>query len=165
MTHPSERLKQLGLELPPPAEPQFNYVPAVVHGDLVFVSGQLPKQDGEVKIRGRVGEEVEISSAQEAARICVHQGMAVAAAAVGGIDRISRVIRLTGFVASAPDFHGQPQVIDAASDLVADVFGPNGQHARSAVGVAELPQDAPVEIEFIFAIFSDREADKEVGDG
>ncbi len=154
MTFPSDRLKQLGLELPPPAEPQFNYVPAVVHEDLIFVSGQLPKQDGEVRIRGRVGEEVDVEQAREAARICVQQGLAVAAAAAGGIDRISRVIRLTGFIASARDFHDQPQVIDAASDLLADVFGSNGQHARSAVGVAELPRDTPVEIEFIFALSS-----------
>lgn len=155
MTLPSDRLKQLGLELPPAAEPQFNYVPAVVHADLIFVSGQLPKQDGEVRIRGRVGEEVDVERAREAARICVQQGLAVAASAAGDIDRISRVIRLTGFVASAEDFHDQPQVIDAASDLLADVFGSNGQHARSAVGVAELPRDTPVEIEFIFALSSE----------
>lgn len=152
MTLPSDRLKQLGLELPAPAEPQFSYVPAVVHRDLMFVSGQLPKQDGEVRIQGRLGEEVDIEKAQEAARICVQQGLAVAAAAASGIDRISRVIRLTGFVASGPDFHDQPKVIDAASELMTDVFGDNGQHARSAVGVAELPRNTPVEIEFIFAI-------------
>lgn len=152
MTLPSDRLKQLGLELPAPAEPQFSYVPAVVHGDLMFVSGQLPKQEGEVRIRGRVGEEVDVETAREAARICVQQGLAVAAAAAGGINRISRVIRLTGFVASGPDFHDQPKVINAASELMSDVFGANGQHARSAVGVAELPRDTPVEIEFIFAI-------------
>lgn len=150
MTSPSENLKRLGLSLPEPAEPAFNYLPAVVDGHVVYVSGQLPKQRGEVKIGGRVGDDVGVAEAQEAARVCTLQGLSVAAAAVGGLDAIDGVIRLTGYVASSPDFHDQPKVIDAASEVLTEVFGEPGRHARSAVGVAALPRNAPVEIEFIF---------------
>jgi enamine deaminase RidA (YjgF/YER057c/UK114 family) len=151
MTAVEQRLEALGLELPAPARPSFNYLPVVVHGDLVFVSGQLPKEDGEVRITGRVGEEINLEEARRAARISVLQGIAVAADALGGVEHIVRVLRMTGFVASAPDFHDQPKVVDAASDLLVDLFSENGRHARSAVGVAELPRDAPVELEFILS--------------
>ncbi|QBI18423.1 RidA family protein [Egibacter rhizosphaerae] len=151
MPTPTERLAELGLQLPEPAKPSFNYVPVAVHGDLAFVSGQLPKEEGEVRITGRVGEDADLEEARTAARICVLQGLAVTADALGGLDRIRRVVRVTGFVASAEGFHGQPKVVDAASDLLAEVFGDAGRHARSAVGVAELPRDAPVELEFIFS--------------
>lgn len=150
MTLPSENLRRMGLLLPEPAEPAFNYLPAVVNGHLVFVSGQLPKQEGEVKIRGRVEDGVGVNEAREAARICTLQGLSVAAAAVGDVDSIDRVVRMTGYVASSPDFHDQPKVIDAASDLLTSIFGERGRHARSAVGVAALPRNAPVEIEFVF---------------
>ena len=148
---PSENIERLQLELPEPAEPAFNYVPVVVHGGLVFVSGQLPKQGGEVLIQGQVGAEVDVEAAQEAARVCTLQGLAVAAEALGGLDEISRVIRVTGYVASADGFYEQPRVIDAASELLTNIFGEHGRHARSAVGVAALPRNAPVEIEFVFA--------------
>jgi enamine deaminase RidA (YjgF/YER057c/UK114 family) len=148
---PSENIRRLQLELPEPAEPAFNYVPVVVHGGLVFVSGQLPKQGGEVRVRGRVGAEVDVQAAQEAARICTLQGLAVAAEALGDLDQISRVIRVTGYVASADSFYEQPRVIDAASELLTGIFGEYGRHARSAVGVASLPRNASVEIEFVFA--------------
>lgn len=151
MSTPIERLSLLGLELPEAARPSFNYVPASLHGGLMFVSGQLPKESGEVRIQGRVGEEVDLDQARHAARVCVLQALAVAADTLGDLDQVDRVIRVSGFVASGPDFHDQPKVVDAASDLLVEVFGDAGRHARSAIGVAELPRDAPVEIEFIFS--------------
>lgn len=148
---PSQRLAELGLELPDPAAPSFDYVPVTEHAGVLYVSGQLPKEDGEVRITGAVGADVSIERAQDAARICVLQGLACAAAHVGGLDNVHRVLRLSGFVASTPDFHEHPKVIDAASKLVGQIFGENGRHARSAIGVAALPRTSPVEIEFILS--------------
>src|SRR5689334_14777990 len=138
-TSPSQRLVELGLELPEPAVPSFDYVPVTEHAGVLYVSGQLPKEDGEVRITGTVGADVSVERAQRAAQICVLQGLSCAAAHVGGVDRIERVLRVTGFVASTPDFHDQPRVIDAASTLLGQIFGEDGRHARSAVGVAALP--------------------------
>lgn len=152
MSRVAERLQALELTLPVAATPAFNYVPVVVHGGLAYVSGQLPKVDGEVRVFGKVGAEVGIEVAREQARICVLQALACLEAALGSCDRIVRVVKLTGFVASAPGFNAQPQVIDAASDLVVEILGPIGRHARSAVGVAELPRNAAVEIEFVVAV-------------
>lgn len=151
MTKPSARLAELGITLPPPARPAFAYVPVVRHGDVLFVSGQLPKVDGEVRTTGAVGGEVSISDASRAARICTLQGLACAAEAAGDIDGVAGVLRVTGYVASIPDFHDQPAVIDAASELLEQVFADAGRHARSAVGVAALPRRASVEIEFTLA--------------
>jgi enamine deaminase RidA (YjgF/YER057c/UK114 family) len=148
-TTPTQRLAELGLELPEAAVPSFDYVPVTEHEGVLYVSGQLPKEGGEVRITGTVGADVSIEQAQQAARICVLQGLACAAAHVGGLDKIDRVLRMSGFVASAPDFHEQPKVIDAASGLIGQIFGENGRHARSAIGVAALPRTSPVEIEFI----------------
>lgn len=148
---PTTRLKALGLTLPEPATPAFNYVPAIVHNGLVFVSGQLPKEDGVVRKTGRVGADLTLEEAQEAARIATLQGLACASAAVGGLDRLRRVLRVAGYVVVAPGFTGQPQVIDAASDLLTRIFGAEGRHTRMAVGIAELPRNAPLEIEFLFA--------------
>jgi enamine deaminase RidA (YjgF/YER057c/UK114 family) len=149
---PSERLKQLGLALPSAATPSFDYVPALQEGALLYVAGQLPKQDGEVRITGRCGDEVDVATAQQAAEICTLQGIACAAEHLGDVDRVSGVLRVTGFVASTPDFHDQPRVLDACSGLLRRVFGEPGQHVRSAVGVASLPRRSPVEIEFIFTV-------------
>jgi len=149
MSTPTERLAELGLELPEPAAPSFDYVPVTDHAGVLYVSGQLPKEDGEVRITGRLGAEVTMEQAQHAARICVLQGLACAAAHVGGLDNIDRVLRLSGFVAGTSDFYQQPRVIDAASNLVGQIFGTRGRHARSAIGVAALPRKSPVEIEFI----------------
>jgi enamine deaminase RidA (YjgF/YER057c/UK114 family) len=154
-TLPSARLKKLGLVLPDAAQPQFNYVPVVLHGDLAYVSGQLPKQDGEVRIKGRVGDTVTLEVAQQAARICAIQALACLAQALGSIDRVTRIIRLSGFVASGFDFHQQPLVIDAASELMVQVFGEAGRHARSAIGVSALPRNSSVELEVIAAFRSD----------
>lgn len=148
-TTPTERLAELGLELPEPAVPSFDYVPVAEHDGVLYVSGQLPKEGGEVRITGTVGADVSIEQAQRAARICVLQGLACAAAHVGGLDNVDRVLRMSGFVASTQDFHEQPRIIDAASELLGQIFGENGRHARSAIGVAALPRKSPVEIEFI----------------
>jgi enamine deaminase RidA (YjgF/YER057c/UK114 family) len=153
-TLPSSRLIKMGLVLPDAAQPQFNYVPVVLHGDLAYVSGQLPKQDGEVRIKGRVGDTVSVEMAQEAARICAVQALASLAQALGSIDRVTRIIRLSGFVASGFDFYQQPAVIDAASELMVQVFGEAGRHARSAIGVSAPPRNSSVELEVMAAFRS-----------
>lgn len=146
---PSQRLADLGYDLPDAAVPSFDYVPVTREGRLLYIAGQLPKEDGEVRITGRCGEDVDLESAQHAAVICTLQGLACAAEAVGGLDQVAGVLRVTGFVASTPDFHDQPKVLDACSRLLREVFGEAGRHARSAVGVTALPRRAPVEIEFV----------------
>lgn len=146
-----ERLAKLCLTLPEAAKPSFNYVPVTTHAGVAYVSGQLPKVDGEVRVHGKVGAEVSLEQAREQARICVLQALACLAAELGDLARIQRVLKVTGFVASAPGFNEQPKVIDAASDLLGEVLGPLARHARSAVGVAELPRNAAVEIEFVVA--------------
>lgn len=149
---PSESLAELGLELPEPASPSFNYVPTLREGNLIYTSGQLPKEDGEVRITGRCGEDASLDLAQQAARICTLQGLACAAEEAGTLDAISGVLKVTGFVASTRDFHQQPAVLDSASELLRTVFGEGGRHVRSALGVASLPRNVPVEIEFIFTL-------------
>jgi enamine deaminase RidA (YjgF/YER057c/UK114 family) len=147
-----EQLKKLGLSLPPPAEPTFQYVPVTVHNGVAYVSGQLPKEDGEVRITGKVGDALDVETARRAARICILQGLSCLKSAIGSLDNVDRILKVTGFVASAPGFNQQPQVIDAASNLLYDLFGERGRHARSAVGVTELPRNAPVEIEMVIAV-------------
>jgi len=146
------RLHHLGLALPSPRAPAFAYVPVVVEGGLAWVSGQLPWAGDGLRAAGKVGGAVDQALAKDCARDCVLNGLAVLAEAVGSLDRVRRIIKLVGFVASAPGFTAQPAVIDAASTLLVEIFGERGRHARSAVGVAELPRDAPVEIEFVAAI-------------
>lgn len=151
-TAPTARLSALGLELPQVAAPLAAYVPAVVSGSQVLTSGQLPLVDGALPLTGKVGAEISPEQGQELARTAVLNALAAASAQAGGLDRIVAVVKLTGFVASAPDFTGQPGVIDGASALLGEVFGDAGAHARSAVGVAVLPKDAPVEIELVVEI-------------
>jgi enamine deaminase RidA (YjgF/YER057c/UK114 family) len=146
---PTERLAELGLTLPPVTAPLAAYVPAVRTGAFVYTSGQVPVVDGKLPATGKVGAEVSAADAAGLARTCALNAMAAAAAAAGGLDRIRRIVKVTGFVASAPGFNGQPQVVNGASELLIEVFGEEGRHARSAVGVAELPLDAPVEVELI----------------
>lgn len=148
---PSERLAAAGYKLPTAASPAFNYVPVTRMGQVLYVAGQLPKEDGEVRITGRCGESLGLKEARRAAEICTLQGLACAADAAGGLDRIEGVLKVTGFIASTPNFHDQPNILDASSRLLREVFGEPGQHSRSAVGVAALPRRAPVEIEFIFS--------------
>jgi enamine deaminase RidA (YjgF/YER057c/UK114 family) len=146
---PEDRLRELGFELPEVQAPAGSYVPATRAGDLVFTAGQLPLEEGELRLRGKVGDAVSVDQAQEAARLCVLNALAAAAAETGGLGGISRIVKVTGFVASAPGFNGQPQVLNGASEFLGEVFGEAGLHARSAVGVAELPMDAPVEVELV----------------
>jgi enamine deaminase RidA (YjgF/YER057c/UK114 family) len=148
----AERLAELGLRLPPVAAPVAAYVPAVRHGDLVQTSGQLPLVDGALTVTGKVGAGVTPEAAKDAARTCALNALAAVADLVGDLDAVVRVVKVTGFVASAPDFTGQPAVVNGASELLGEVFGEAGRHSRSAVGVAVLPLDAPVEVELLVAV-------------
>ena len=150
MSRVEDRVAELGLTLPVTSKPVAAYIPAVVTGNLVFTSGQLPTVDGALPATGKVGAEVDADAAKALARQCVLNGLAAARSAIGSLDRITRVVKVVGFVASTPDFTGQPGVINGASELLGEIFGEAGTHARSAVGVAALPLDAPVEIEFVF---------------
>jgi enamine deaminase RidA (YjgF/YER057c/UK114 family) len=149
MSGPEERLAELGLTLPAVVAPLAAYVPAVRTGAHVYTAGQLPLVDGKLLATGKVGEGVSADEAARLARICALNALAAAASVAGGLSAITRIVKVTGFVASAPDFTGQPQVVNGASDLLTEVFGEAGRHARSAVGVATLPMDAPVEVELI----------------
>jgi enamine deaminase RidA (YjgF/YER057c/UK114 family) len=148
---PSQRLAELGITLPAVSAPAGSYIPAKVSGSLVFTAGQVPFVDGKLPQTGKVGADVTPEEAQELARICVLNALAAVDALVG-IDNVKGVVKVVGFVASAPGFGGQPGVVNGASDLLAEVFGEAGAHARSAVGVAELPIDAPVEVELIVEV-------------
>ena len=145
------RLGELGIELPETAASVANYVPVARTGDLLFVSGQLPMEDGKVVWTGTVGDLLSIEEGAEAARLCAINMLAQLRAALDGdLNRVKRVVRLGGFVASAGDFSAQPQVINGASDLMVDLFGDLGRHARAAVGVSVLPLGAAVEVEGLF---------------
>jgi enamine deaminase RidA (YjgF/YER057c/UK114 family) len=147
----SARLAALGLALPPVTAPLASYVPAVRSGRLVFTSGQLPMADGALRATGKVGAAVSLDSAAECARVCALNALAAIDALVG-LDSVVRVVKVVGFVAAAPDFTAMPQVVNGASDLLAAVFGADGAHARSAVGVFALPLDAPVEVELVVEV-------------
>jgi enamine deaminase RidA (YjgF/YER057c/UK114 family) len=144
-----DRLTELGLKLPSVSKPVAAYVPAVVTGNLVFTAGQLPFVDGKLEATGKVGTEVSAEDAARLARTCVLNALAAASSVIGSLDRVTRIVKVVGFVASTPDFTGQPAVVNGASELLGEIFGEPGQHARSAVGVAVLPLDAPVEIELV----------------
>ena len=146
-----QRLEELGIRLPEAAKPSFNYVPVTLHRGVAYVAGQLPKVDGEVRIHGKVGAEVDLVRAREEAKICILQGLACLRSTLGSLDRIEQILKVNGYVASAPGFNDQPKILDAASDLLVEIFGERGRHARAAVGVAELPRNAAVEIEMIVA--------------
>jgi len=141
------RLAELGIELPPVATPAGAYLPAVRTGNLVYTAGQVPRDAA----TGKVGAEVSADDAKAAARTCALQALAAVDALVG-LDSVTRVVKVVGFVASAPGFGGQPAVVNGASELLGEVFGEAGQHARSAVGVAELPGGVPVEVELIVEV-------------
>jgi enamine deaminase RidA (YjgF/YER057c/UK114 family) len=146
---PSQRLAELGLTLPSVAKPLAAYVPAVAFAGQVFTSGQLPTVNGTLIATGKVGAEVSLEQAVEAARVAALNALAAAAAQAGGLDNIRRVVRVVVFVASDPSFTGQPQVANGASELFGQVFGALGVHVRSAVGVSVLPLNAPVELELV----------------
>jgi enamine deaminase RidA (YjgF/YER057c/UK114 family) len=149
---PSAVLAGLGLTLPPVPAPAGAYVPAIRHGDLVWTAGQLPLVDGRLVATGALGAEVTAAEGYDLARLCALNALAAAAEVAGGLDDIVGVVKVVGFVASAPGFTAQPGVINGASELLGAVFGAAGRHARSAVGVAALPLGAPVEIELIVAV-------------
>ncbi|PVE94927.1 RidA family protein [Microbacterium sp. TPD7012] len=148
----SARLAELGIELPAVAAPVAAYVPAVVHDGLVYTSGQLPFTAGALPATGKLGAEVTAEDAKGYARTCALNALAAAADAAGGVDRIAGVLRVGGFVASVPEFSGQPGVINGASEVLGEIFGDAGRHARAAVGVPVLPLDSPVEVEVTFIL-------------
>ena len=146
---PGARLDALGLALPPVATPLAAYVPAVRSGRLVYTAGQLPLVDGKLLMTGRVGAQVSVEDGAALARTCALNALAAVASVTGGLSVVTRIVKIAGFVASDPSFTGQPLVVNGASELMLEVFGDAGRHARSVVGVAVLPLDAPVEIELI----------------
>ncbi len=146
---PEARLVALGLALPPVAAPLAAYVPAVRSGQHVYTAGQLPLADGKLLMTGRVGAQVSVEEAAALARACALNALAAVASVTGGLSAVTRIVKIVGYVASDPSFTGQPLVVNGASELMLEVFGDAGRHARSAVGVAVLPLDAPVEIELI----------------
>ena len=143
------KLAELGLELPNVATPAGAYVPAVISGNLVFTAGQIPLVDGVLMATGKVGNEISPEFAKEIAQRCALNALAAIKSVLGDLNRVKRVVKVVGFVASTPEFTGQPGVLNGASELLGKVFGDAGLHARSAVGVASLPLDAPVEVELI----------------
>jgi enamine deaminase RidA (YjgF/YER057c/UK114 family) len=147
-----QRLKDLGVTLPPPRPPAFGYVPVVVENGLAWVSGQLPWDGDALMAKGRLGEDVDVETGRAVARCCLVNGLAVLREALGSLDRVKRMVKVVGFVSSAPGFYEQPAVVDGASRAIAEIFGDAGRHARSAVGVAALPRDVPVEIEFVTSV-------------
>jgi enamine deaminase RidA (YjgF/YER057c/UK114 family) len=147
------RMQDKGIELPQVAPPQGAYVPYVITGNLVFLAGQLPMLNGEIQVKGKLGQDVSLEDGQKAARICGLNLIAQLRQAVGGdLDRVTRVVKLTGFVNATPDFEGQPKVVNGVSDLMAEVFADAGAHARAAVGAGSLPLGVAVEVEGIFEI-------------
>ena len=149
---PEERLESLGLSVPEVATPVAAYIPALRTGNYVFTSGQLPMRDGQLTTTGKVGGDVSPEEAVECARVCALNAIAAVRSVIGDLSQVKRIVKVVAFVASTPDFTGQPGVANGASELFGDVFGEAGQHARSAVGVPVLPLDAPVEVELIVEV-------------
>ncbi|MEP6815959.1 MAG: RidA family protein [Marmoricola sp.] len=152
MITPEERLAELGLAVPAVAKPVAAYIPAVRSGNHVFTSGQLPMREGQLIQTGKVGGEVTQDEAVECARLCALNALAAVKAEIGELSAVKRVVKVVAFVASTPDFTGQPLVANGVSELLGEVFGDIGRHARSAVGVTVLPLDAPVEVELIVEV-------------
>ena len=150
--HYEEKLKELGLTLPAPPKPVANYVPAVRVGDLLFLSGVLPSRDGQLIVTGKLGGSLTVEQGMEAARVAVLNGLSIIRSQAGSLDRVRQIVKMVGYIASVPGFTDQPQVLNGASDLLVSVFGEAGRHARVAVGAAELPRQAPVEIELIVQV-------------
>ena len=144
-----QKLAQLGLELPAPPKPVANYVPVVRVGNLLFLSGVLPSRDGQLIMTGKLGQQLSIEQGVEAARVAVLNGLSIIKNEAGSLDHVKQIVKMVGYIASAPGFTDQPQVLNGASDLLVSLFGDAGRHARVAVGAAELPRQAPVEIELI----------------
>ena len=149
MTRIDERLAELGITLPVVVPPVAAYIPAVVSGNLVYTSGQLPMVEGVLPATGKLGDTVSDVEGKELARQCALNALAAVASVIGSLDRVTRIVKVVGFVASDPEFTGQPGVINGASELLGEIFGEAGVHARSAVGVAVLPLNSPVEVELV----------------
>ncbi|QED47810.1 RidA family protein [Cytobacillus dafuensis] len=147
-----QRLIELKLTLPDATPPLFHYAPVTVHNRIAYISGQVPRIDGIVPYTGKVGDEVTIEQAQELAKICVLKGLSCLKEAIGTLDMVEQVLKITGYVQSAAGFTQQSIVMDGASELLTDIFGEKGRHARTAIGVAELPSNTPVEIDFIIGL-------------
>jgi enamine deaminase RidA (YjgF/YER057c/UK114 family) len=147
-----QTLASLGITLPNPPAPAGSYVPVVISGNLAFVAGQIPVEAGQVKFKGKVSRDVSIEAGQQAARLCTINALAQLKAALGSLGRIRRIVRVAGFVNCEPTFVDQPKIINGASDLLVQIFGDAGRHARVAVGVSSLPLDSAVEVEFIAEI-------------
>ncbi len=152
MSTPEQRLAELGLQLPAVVTPLASYVPAVRSGSYVYTSGQVPMVAGAMQVTGKVGADVDPETAKDAARTCALNALAAVRSVTGDLSAVTRVVKVVGYVASTPDFTGQPGVVNGASDLLGHVFGDAGAHARSAVGVVSLPLDAPVEVELIVEV-------------
>jgi len=149
-----ERLHELGIELPPASQPVASYVPVSLSGGLAYVSGQIPMSEGKLMWTGKLGENLDVAEGAAAAKRCVLQSLAAIRSELGSLDRVKRIVRVGVFVASAKGFTDQPKVANGASDLLVEVFGEAGRHARAAVGVSELPLGSPVEVEMIAEIAS-----------
>ena len=147
-----EKLSELGIKIPDVPTPLGSYKPASITGNLIFISGQLPLSEGRLLFEGKLGGDVTVEQGMQAARASSINALAAMSKELGGLDRIKKIIKVTGYIASAPGFHGQANVLNGASDLFFQVFGESGRHARAAVGVAELPMNAPVEVELIAEI-------------
>jgi len=147
-----DKLASLGIKLPSPPAPAGSYVPVVISQNFAFVAGQIPAEGGQVKFRGKVGRDIPIGAGQQAARLCTVNALSQLKSALGNLDRIKRVVKVTGFVNCDPSFAEHPQVVNGASDLLVQVFGEAGKHARAAVGVSSLPLDSAVEVEFIVEV-------------
>ncbi len=152
MMSPEDKLKKLGIELPEAPSPLGSYIPIVRTGNLVFLSGILPLIKGKLLRQGRVGEDISLDEARDDARTAAINALSVLKANIGSLNKVKRCVKITGYVASAPDFTEQPKVLNAASDLMFEIFGEAGRHARAAIGVNVLPLNSPVEIEFIFEV-------------
>ena len=144
-----KKLKELGIEIPTPPSPAGSYIPVINTGNLAFVSGQIPIREGKVVFQGKVPENQSVDSARDAAKICIINGLAQLKVNLGSLDKITKFVRISGFVNSSPDFAEQPKVINAASDLLVEVFGDMAKHSRIAVGVVNLPLNSTVEIDMI----------------
>ena len=152
MSNVENKIKELGLQLPEPPKPLAAYIPAKKTGNLVFTAGQLPMVNGELTLKGLLGQDVEIDAAYAAAKICTLNALAAIKGVIGDLDQIKQVVRVVGYVASVPTFTQQPAVVNGASELLLEIFGEKGKHARSAVGMAVLPLNAAVEIELTVEI-------------
>jgi enamine deaminase RidA (YjgF/YER057c/UK114 family) len=152
MPSAEHRLQTLGLHVPPPTPAAASYVPYLIHGDHLYISGQLPMENGLLKHAGRLGDDLDTFAGQQAARLCGLHILSQIKAALGTLDKVSAIIKITGYVASAPDFHEHHKVLNGASDLMMEIFGEQGRHTRAALGVVALPLGAAVEIEAIIKI-------------